>query len=119
MADTGKYSNPCGAIHSVEAYESLRRTILRDKAYADVAYIDGYMNGLLYLSVSDDESRAALPLYYVFGYQGDILTIEEYSEIATNAKYLHKTAYKHATKLVKAMLPTENKEIVFHHVPFL
>jgi NAD-dependent SIR2 family protein deacetylase len=118
MADTGKYSSPCGASHSIEAYEDVRKEKLRGKAYADVAYIDGYMNGLIYPLVPD-EARSAMPLYYVFGYKGDILTIEEYAEVVVDAEHLHKTAYKHATKLIRSMLPANAEGIVFHHVPFL
>ena len=119
MADTGKYSSPCGTTHSIEAYRDVRKTKLRERAYADVAYIDGYMNGLVYQLVSEDKLRSALPLYYIFGYEGDIGTIEEYAEIAEDAKHLHKTAYKHATKLVKNTLPESAWGIEFHHIPFL
>ena len=118
MSDTGKYSGPCGAEHSVEAYENVRKVKLRDKAYSDVAYIDGYKNGLTYLSVPD-EYRSALPLYYVFGYKGNICTIEEFAEIVRDAERLHKTSYKHAKKLVEDVLTQGAQGVVFHHVPFL
>ncbi|MBB6218157.1 hypothetical protein HNQ80_004297 [Anaerosolibacter carboniphilus] len=114
---TGNYSHACAIGNTLRAYEKKRKEKLKKKVYHDVAYIEGYMNGLVFL-LMDEEERSGLPLYFVFGYDHSISTLDEYKSIIQNAKELHKTSYEYASKYV-SHITNESGDIVFHHTPFL
>ncbi len=112
-AHTGEYSHPCTIPRIVEAYEPILRRKLRAKRYWDVAYIDGYTNGLTFLLV-DEEDRDKLPMYYVFG-AGDLYAIGEYLAAAESAAELHKAAYRVAVRMTASAV----EGAVLHHTPWL
>jgi len=111
---SGRFSD-IGYVHQmIHSYEFLRKRELRARDYYDVAYIDGFMNGLACL-LADDRQRRRLPLYYVFG-SGDILTYLQYRKLARNASKLHKTAFEYARRRVRKF---RDKKLVVQHIPFL
>jgi NAD-dependent SIR2 family protein deacetylase len=114
---TGYYSDQCNTIHALKTYEDLRKKKIRKKEYFDVAYIEGYINGLIYI-LSDDKNRKRLPLYYMFGVNKQPRTITEYRKLSKKAKSLHKTSYTHAKNIVAKKIP-DNIELVLHHPPFI
>lgn len=111
---TGEYSCFGCAIKKIDSYWDIRRDKLRNKAYGDVAYIDGYIAGLSYL-LRDDEERERFPLFYVFGYKYEIDTPEEFEEVIKNASKLHKSAYKFAEKMANRI----DSSTDWHHTAFL
>jgi NAD-dependent SIR2 family protein deacetylase len=113
-AKTGEYSSPEHVRAVVEAYDPIRRRKLREKAYWDVAYIDGYTNGLVALLVEED-MLDALPIYYMFG-AGELLTYDDYVSAADHASDLHKTAYRIACRLAARY---HDDTTVLHHTPWL
>ncbi len=115
LRSSGDYSNGANALTTELAYQKLRKEKLRSKQYLQVAYIDGYTNGHLFLIADDDDFRDAVPRYYVFGDGGSILTLSAYKRIAKRAAVLHKTAVKLAEKSV-AKFPGN---VVLHHTPFI
>jgi hypothetical protein len=110
---TGEYSHVCDVEQKISSHFELRRRNLRAKRYEDVAYIDGYKNGLIYL-ISDDEVREALPFYFLFG-TDDTETFAKYERALKRAPNLHKAANARARKLV-APLPSD--DLVYQHPPF-
>lgn len=112
-ACTGEYSHPCTIPRIVAAYESIRRRKLRAKRYWDVAYIDGYTNGLTFLLV-DEGDRDKVPIYYAFG-AGDLYTLDEYLAAEEGAAELHKAAYRAAVRITTSA----GEGVVFHHTPWL
>jgi len=116
MATTGKYSHSCQIHASVKAYDEIRADKLKNRRYDDVAYIDGYRNGLAYL-IAPPAMRKKLPFYYVFG-AGEIRNLDEYAKVARQAKDLHKQAYRHAQRMV-GQLSNAGRLIEFHHIAFL
>jgi hypothetical protein len=75
------------------------------------AYVEGYINGLVL--VSDDDSRKGMPIYYVPGYDGELLKPEEYAQVAPELKELHPEAYSYAQEQASRLAPG----VVFQHMP--
>ncbi len=117
VAPSGRYSSYDRVAEIVRLYAGVRRDKLRGKQYHDVAYIDGYVNGLT-LVVAPDEMRMAVPLYYVFGCRKDLRSATAYRREARRAETLHKTAYRQAKFLVETKLDG-GKGMVFKHTTFL
>ena len=111
---SGRFSHPHTIFHLMKSYE-FRRTMYSAKHnYKEVAYIDGFLAGLMCL-ISSDEQRARVPLFYLFGC-GDITSLEDYTRLAKGSHSLHKSAYSYAEKMAK-YVPSGN--VSFHHKPFL
>lgn len=109
---TGEYSNEQKIFRIIMNYEQIRKQRLKMKKYHDVAYIDGYINGLYYL-IANDSQRKNLPIYYLFGIKKSIKTLKEYKNLCKSASTLHKSSYNFAKKL------TVSEDLVIHHTPFL
>jgi len=116
---SGEYSHLCNVQNTVKEYEKLRKKSLTQKRYGDVAYIQGYINGLISLLACSEEEEAFLPppLFFAFGAK-NIFDFEEYKEIINDLPNLHKASYKHVLKVVNK-LSKEDNNIVFHHRPWL
>lgn len=114
---TGHYSYGGNIGNTLHAYDNIMKNKIRRKRYHDVAYIEGYMNGLLFL-LADDCERSGLPLYYIFGVRSQPQTFAEYRRISKKAQSLHKTSYNYAKRIVKRNI-SEDGELVLHHTPFL
>ena len=113
---TGYYSKESNIIGSHDIYVEMRKERIKLKKYQDVAYIDGYINGLLFL-IADEELRENLPIYYIYGCKEEPRTLEEFSEMRKNAFNYHRSAYKYAIHIIEEK--GCNKEMIFHHTPFL
>jgi hypothetical protein len=97
---------------AITTYEEMRKDMVRRKRYGDVAYIDGYINGLFFL-LATDETRMALPLYYVFGAKNQPVTFTEFKKLRRKAATLHKAAYQSVLKGAQRM-----GDLVPHHMPY-
>lgn len=115
--NTGEYSDPCRISRIIDYYIGWKSQKLKKRLYHDVAYMEGYINGLTYLLI-DDESRTEIPLYFLFGYNADISTLDEYKKIVESNQILHKSSHKQAQKIVSS-ITNESGEMAFHHTPFL
>lgn len=116
LKNSGYYSHSCNIKRTLQAYDELRRNKLKAKKYHDVAYIDGYMNGLLFLLTEQDD-RETLPLYYVFGAKEQPRIFNKFAKLRKHAFDYHKSAYRFAGRLMREK--GYHKGIVFHHTPFL
>lgn len=110
----GQYSHRCHTEGVLRAYEDIRAEKLEAKRFDDVAYVEGYMNGLMFL-LADDETRAQLPLYFVFGYDGEMRTYDQFREVADRAEELDPEAFAVGSKQAATLAPG----VVFQHTPFL
>jgi hypothetical protein len=113
MAHTGQYSHQCELVNQFRKYEMIKKDNLRRRRYDDVAYIEGYMNGLLYLLL-DDKGRKAIPLYFNFA-MPEICTLNEFKRALASRKR-HKASLSFAKKLVAKGLGPKD---VLHHTPFI
>lgn len=115
LKNSGYYSHKCNINAALRGYYNLRRDKLKSKKYQDVAYIDGYMNGLLFLIV-DHGACESLPVYYVFGAKEQPKSLDEFSELRRQAFDLHKSAYRFALRV--AQEKGYQKGMAIHHKPF-
>jgi SIR2-like domain len=120
LAHTGQYSHRCRIRDLIESYDAIRRKKVRSRKYHDVAYIDGYTNGLSLLAADEDLSLA-IPLYYVFGASTQPRTFKAHKPIADKSHRLHQAAYSQAQRLANDLAkPAGSAEgLAFHHTPFL
>jgi hypothetical protein len=113
---SGEYSHPCRARGSAAAYTAWRAEKLRAKRYDDVAYIDGYMNALLYLdAAASGEVECTPPLFHALGSNQDIYTFEDYRQLLPEIPGLHKAACRYAKEAVERCAPFRDQGIVMHH----
>jgi len=112
---SGQYSHQCELARQLTKYESIRAENLRAGRHVDVAYIEGYMNGLFYL-VAGDEERAHLPFYFVYGIPDQLVTIAQYKNALRTSGNSHKGATALAKRIVREKLGPGD---VLHHTPFL
>ncbi|ANF38789.1 SIR2 family protein [Bacillus velezensis] len=116
MRKTGDYSNPQQVRIIINNYENIKQQKYNKGVYHDVAYIDGYITGLIYFLYN--EELDCLPCYYVFGHEEDIFDFEEFLEIIVNSEIIHPESYKYALNIANK-IDNKNGDTVFHHTPFL
>jgi hypothetical protein len=112
---TGQYSHKCDVVQQLEKYQSIRSENLRAGRYVDVAYIEGYMNGLVYLLASD-EGRSHLPFYFLYGCSDQPSTFNRYRRALRMSAGQHKRATAEAARIVRKKLGPGDE---LHHTPFL
>lgn len=112
---SGEYSHQCEVAAQVQKYESIRRENLRARRYLDVAYIEGYMNGLVYL-LADEAGRTHLPFYFVFGLADQPMTLADYKRALRVSADSHKGSKALAERIVREKLGPGDD---LHHTPFL
>jgi hypothetical protein len=112
---SGRFSDGHRLMHMIRSYDFLRKGYLHAGNYWEVAYIEGFLGGLLYF-LSSYRKTPKLPLYYLFGCR-DITNLRDYRKLAKHARNLHKGAYSFAARLVTEGIHTAG--VSFHHPPFL
>ncbi len=114
---TGEYSNVDNIHRRLHSYEILRKQEVRKKDYEEIAYIDGYLDGVFFL-VTDGATRRELPVFYVFGAGEQPTTKDEYMKLLKKAESIHRSAYRSCRRIVQN---TDLKVpgVVVHHPPFL
>ena len=119
LKSSGEYSDPCTFRRVLHPYLEWQKQKLKDRKYEDVAYIEGYINGLMFLQLSDDEKNKLKhpPLYYAFGVKRDLFTLEDFNDVIEELPQLHKASYQRAKRMVNKLKSTGG--IVFHHPPWL
>ena len=112
---TGEYSNPYHLNGKVQVYDEILEEKIRDKKYDDISYVEGYLNALSFLLLSEDERPSEHPpLYYLYGYF-------EFDKIKDFLKALKKYPKKFKVEysaMIELSKKIENGK-VYHHAPFL
>lgn len=117
LAKTGEYSQRERVLKTAHTYEfQVRPRKLAKKRYQDVAYIDGYVNGLLYL-LADKEIRKAIPIYYAFGHKASIRSLSHYMRTLRTINSSSRVEHRWAVEATKSL--SDDEDLVFHHTPFL
>jgi hypothetical protein len=111
----GDDSHQCEMAARVQKYPSIRAENLRARRYLDVAYIEGYINGLLYL-LFDDAAPAHIPYYFVFGLRDQSANLAQYKKALRSLPRPHKAANALAGRLVREKLGSGDE---LRHTPFL
>jgi NAD-dependent SIR2 family protein deacetylase len=116
MRHTGEYSNPDKVKEIIHNYDDhFKPEKLVRGLFHDVAYIEGYVNGLVYF-LSEEKYREVLPFYFLMGCEKELKNIEEYTEASKEAEALHPSAYEFAKKITQTIRENDS---VYHHTPFL
>ncbi|MBE3128973.1 MAG: SIR2 family protein [Actinobacteria bacterium] len=115
---TGDYHNRCNYHKWLYKYDEIRKKKIHIKKYTDVAYIDGYMNGLTIFLIDNIKELESFPYYYIYGLKKDIKNFAEYKSIIKSNKIFHKSAYNHAVALISKMKISGGNK-VYQHTPFL
>ena len=100
----GRYSSRRYVDQKIAGYGQLREMKVQAKHYEDVAYIDGSVNGLSFL-LADDDEREKTPLYYVFGHEGPLTTLEQFRQAAGQAESLDAEAHERGTERAASLEP--------------
>lgn len=112
MKTSGEYSDAHHLSHMIQNYEVIQKKRLKDKRYYDIAYIEGYINGLIYFM---EEELIDFPTHYIFGNKNPIFSYKEYLQKSKKAVTLHKDAYKIAKNITANLADG----ITISHRPFL
>jgi len=115
---TGDYYNKNNYSIWLHAYNKIRKEKIRSKKYENVAYIDGYINGLGIFLVDNFEELKLFPRYYIYGLKKDIRDFNEYKSIIKSKKIFHKGAYDNEVKLISKMKIDEG-DYIYQHTPYL
>ncbi|AZO94951.1 SIR2 family protein [Halocella sp. SP3-1] len=116
---TGEYSNSCKVRQIIKSYDEIQKEKMENELYSDVAYIEGYINGLLLLFMEEEDIE--VPLFFLYGYEkedGEPISYDEYIEILESKEIYDQETYKYAEQIVKNKI-NDNPEMVIHHTPFL
>lgn len=114
---TGDYYNKANYYKWLYSYNEMRKEKVHIKKYEDVAYIDGYMNGLGIFLIENIEKSKFFPCYYIYGFKKDIKDFDEYKSIIQSNRIFHKSSYDRAVKMISKMKIGEN--ILYQHTPYL
>ena len=112
--NTGEYSCPEHIPELINGYNKLRKIKLSEKNYFDVSYIDGYIDGLGLILLSEEERERFNP-YYLFGHDGLIKSRAEYLRLIRRTRKPNLNAYKLAKKIAER----SGDGVSIHHKPFL
>jgi hypothetical protein len=114
---TGEYSCPGCLARLIGKYEDIRKEKRRRRKLTDVAYVDGYLNGLNFI-LAPDYIRMILPLWYLTSDTEPPKSLREYSRALRKAKRTHPDWLKYAQKVARTYVG-QGGPAEFHHTPFL
>lgn len=113
---TGLYLNPGYVSWSIDHYTEIRKQSVKRRKYHDVAYVDGYIVGLIsILGYYVERKFEPPPLLYIYGYW-EVDKPKDFRKLVKTV--YHKAAYTWAKLYLKKKIST-NEGFVFHHTPFL
>ena len=111
---TGETYNPHQLFHQVELYvNKIRKDFSKIKNYADLAYIDGYIEGLKIPLIY--ENPKDFPLFYLYGV-GPMTNVKEFKKAINKNIIYHKEAEKYGQRFFKKFFESD---IILHHKPFI
>lgn len=99
--NTGDYNSPRYFNEQLHAYGAhIRPEKVSDKKYYDIAYIDGYMTGLIAMNSEDPKLIRSVPVYYAYGHKDPVFTQREFQQLLKKGETLHRGAYKFAQQMI-------------------
>jgi len=118
MRGSGRYSQRGRNLAAIRGYLDWRKEKLKKGVYEDVAYIDGYVNALTYLLTDLKERRKIpIPLYYAFGVNADLVTLDDFRTALKHRPAAHKASLARARRWSRKLSP--GSAVEFHHPPWL
>jgi hypothetical protein len=118
MRDTGVYSQGARIHRVIGNYLEWQKEKLHSGNYEDVAYIEGYVNALIFLLLeSKDQKKSDVPLYFMFGAKGTIPSLTAFITKLNKKPIVHKASQKRAMRYLRKL--SDPGAIEFHHPPWL
>lgn len=118
MKGSGRYSHRCEVAGIAKLYLEWQEEKRKHSVFEDVAYIEGYVNGLTYLLMGRSERESAdVPMYFIFGVEEEISDINDFVELHKSNPIAHKAAHKRAQDYVNRL--DDPSSVEFHHPPWL
>ncbi|MGE6778532.1 SIR2 family protein [Vreelandella titanicae] len=115
---SGEYSHPCRMAFLIEKYEEIKSEKRKAKNYIDVAYIEGYIRGLVYhLSNFFEDDEFEIPKYFAFGAKEELYDFEDFTEFVKCNPQAHKASLKQANQYLNSLHDPD--KIVVHHPPWI
>jgi hypothetical protein len=114
---TGEYSCPGCMDRLIKEYKGIRKQKLSSRRLFDVAYVDGYLQGLAFIILNDDE-REQLPLWYTTGDTEAAKDLDALGAAYGEASDLDPEWIKQAVSKVQSLIG-EDGTVSLHHTPFL
>ncbi len=112
---SGQSFNEQKIMNSIHSYEHIKRQLIKVKNYQDLAYVEGYIIGMM--SILPDMPLEHFPFYYIIGL-GPIVSFKKFSSLLRSTPVYHITADKLGKKWFKKLL-IKNSNVVPHHIPFI
>lgn len=107
---------PPKIFNSIDSYVHRRKEKLKAGNYADVAYIDGYIEGLKSILYKGEHIQD-MPFWYLYGV-GPIDDEKVFNRAIKNNDIYHKSAEAYGKKYFKKAIG-QGASILYHHRPFL
>ena len=99
----------------LESYESIIKKKRAKKRWFDVAYLRGYLNGHIFVLLSEEES-IHFPRYFDLGLNHELRTFKEYRDSLGINEGRNKSVTNFALRFVKRW---PDEPLVIQHTPFL
>jgi NAD-dependent SIR2 family protein deacetylase len=115
---SGEYSQYCRLVALIEKYEEIQSEKRKGKDYSGVAYIEGYIRGLVYhLSNCFEDDEFVIPKYFAFGSKKGLYDFEDFFAFVTSKPQAHKASFKQAKQYLNTL--NNPNSVVIHHPPWL
>lgn len=115
---SGEYSHPCRLHRLIVEYQHIQSEKRKAKSYTGVAYIEGYIRGLIYHLENCFESEDfEIPKYFAFGAKEELYSFEDFIGFVRSNPNAHKASLKQATQYLKSLKNPD--EIAIHHPPWI
>jgi len=116
--DDGKYLNASELKDVLDSYANIYEEMESEGQYEDLAYIEGYVNGIVFiLSAGETGKIVEPPFYFAFGSDQDIFERNDYKKIFPMLQEMNPESYKRAEELIMRMNDPQNA--VYQHRPWL
>ncbi|MEO1496226.1 MAG: SIR2 family protein [Planctomycetota bacterium] len=118
QAFAGQAAHNCVVRATVPKYLELLDERRKNRNYLDVAYIEGFLNGMK-LALTESDGLHQIPLYFSFGTRESLSSKASFRRAIRVARHAHKTASTTARRFVERFLDESNEQVSMHHTPFL
>ena len=115
---SGEYSHPCRLKSLINEYKKIQSEKRKEKKYTGVAYIEGYIMGLIFhLFNCFEEDDFEIPKYFAFGAKVELYTFEDFIGFIKENPQAHKASLNQAKRYLSSL--NQPDDIVIHHPPWL
>lgn len=113
-AKTGETYSPYRLIKQLDIYElRIKKDLVKIRNYADLAYVEGYIQGLRVPIMFDNPKN--FPLFFLFG-KGPTNDVKFFTKSINKGLVYHKSAEIYGQRFFKEFLKSD---MIMHHKPFI